>query len=913
MVWIVDEAGILRACNKSLSEVFKRPQTEFVGRPISSAIGPDLAELCLANRNKIDETGRPQRFVQSMGDKADGNRTFLVDEFSLGTMDGKKLYGGIALDISFQKQNEEELRQSQQRLTRLNRLYLVHNQLNETIIQYAEIEELLNEVCRILVEEAGIALVWICKEAPRGSAAETVTVRGEKADDIAIDLKGGPAAQAMKSGRPVVCNALTDDVFAQQKESTQALDLHSCAAFPFRFRDKQACLLVYAHTTQFFEEEEQRLFQSLVKELEYALNSLASQDRVHSTQAELRASQQRMANLFKNLPGMAYQCRNDSKWTMEFVSEGSLTLTGFPPEDLVHNRVVSFEELILPEDRQRVRDEVNKALENRQPFEINYRLLHRSQGERWVWERGLAFYDVNGSISRLEGFISDVTEQHQAYSRLERQAELIAQARDAIIVCNEDGIVEFWNNGAERLYGYQASQTLGRPIHLVLKPEDETALKEAIYQVRTQGEWIGELQRIAADGSVKTVESRWTVVQSAEFPDKTILSIDTDITERKELEKQFIRAQRMESVGTLAGGIAHDLNNILSPITMATELLEDSVTGDEEKLLLKRIDDGARRAADLIQQLLSFSRGLDSTRKPVEVATLLENWQNLISDSLTKNMSLNFISEGPMPQILANPVQISQVLLNLIVNARDAMDGKGTLTVTVSQEERRITPPDIPQGTFLVMEVTDTGPGIPEELREKIFEPFFSTKGEARGTGLGLSTTLSIVRNHGGFIELQSREGEGCKFRVHLPVLGVMMETKPESPAWHGESQDDKTLMVVDDEASMRTALTQILQACGYSVLTAKNGRDALNQIEADEKRSLDCVLTDIQMPLMNGLELRKILREKFPQLPVIGMSGFHNLPQNAPGEGIDQFDGFLSKPFKTEQLLEILRQKIRR
>lgn len=913
LAWMIDEDGILLKCNKGFAVSLERAPDEIRGKTVRALLGDKLGSLCEENRKRIDATGQPQRFVQNLG-----TAQYLIHEFTLpdGT-EGKKRYGGIGIDVTNHLRIEQELRDSQMRLTRLNRLYSVLSQINETIVRTETRQELLDEVCRIIVEEGGISLAWICRYSFQQNKIERIAAHGTVRNYIdTVDISkledsqtNGPAARALRTGVFALTNNIPADPAFINKSNAAQFGLLSCAAYPFNYENgDRGCLIVYANLPHFFENEENRLFQSLADDLSFAMQSTASKERVRAAQAQLSDNQRRLSTLFGNLPGMAYRCKNDKHWTMDFVSEGVLELTGYEPEELIDNQTASFAELIHPDDREWVKNDVNLAVARKNRFELTYRIQHKTKGERWVWERGLAIYDSEGKLKFLEGFISDVTDQQLTYSRLQNQARLIAQARDAIIVCDHEGNIVFWNQGATGVYGFNAGKAVGQPIHQLLKTKDDR-LNEARREVWQKGEWVGELERLCADGSTRTVESRWSLIEGDHPESTTVLSIDTDITERKELEKQFLRAQRMESVGSLAGGIAHDLNNILSPITMSTELLEDSVTTERERKLLKRIEDGARRAADLVQQLLSFSRGLDSTRTSVNMNDLIGDLKSLIEDTVTENIELHMEVEPDLPDVRANPVQIQQVLLNLCVNARDAIEGEGTLAIRMFQETREHTPHEVPPGNFIVIEVRDTGCGIPAEMREQIFEPFVTTKGESRGTGLGLSTTLSIVRNHGGFIELQSEPDKGSCFSVFFPALGLKLDDAPRKKT--KKPMESATILIVDDEASMRSVLSQTLESCNFNTATASNGREALEFLNR-KHQEIDLVITDINMPLMDGFRLADEIRSNYPELPVIGMSGFQS--RMLSDEEVDpqkRFDAFLSKPFPTETLLETIKANL--
>lgn len=917
VAWIIDSEGKFYSCNTGLSNLVNRTKDEIIGATVISIFGEKLAEICRENRLNIAETGKNQEFIQSIKTRGGNTVDFLINEFPITTDEGKSLYGGIGIDISNQLAIESELKESKKKLSRLNRLYSVLSQINETIVRSNDKEALLEDVCKIIVAKAEIELAWIGIYQQDKDQLEPIASAGSGADYIKKvitnvntgEFSNGSAALAIRTGMYATSNDVSSDPTLRLKSDAQEYHFKSCGVFPFDYGDDQrGAILIYSILENYFETEETQLFQSLADDISYAMQSLTSKSRADAASAQLSIHQRQLATLFSNLPGMAYRRELDDNWTMNFISEGCLEVTGYHPEELVDNRAVSFESLIHPDDRNWVRKDINLAVSRHTRYELTYRIQHRKKSERWVWERGQGVYDPHNQAVKLEGFITDVTDQQLAYSRMQTQAELIDQAHDAIIACSEDGTILFWNQGATRLYGFSRKDVEGRKINEILKTPGERRA-DAIREVRRAGEWSGELIRVCADGSEKTVESRWTT--STDENDNTILTIDSDITERRNLEKQFLRAQRMESVGNLAGGVAHDLNNILSPIMMSAELLEDYITGEQERKILTRISDGARRAADLVQQLLSFSRGLDSSRKTIEIEYLLPDLKNLARDAVTENIRLEFQIESDLPQIRANPIQINQVLLNLCVNARDAMNGSGELFIRIYKNVKTQVPPEIIPGNFVVFEVKDTGKGIPEELREQIFEPFFTTKQESEGTGLGLSTSLSIIQNHGGFIDISSTLGKGSIFRVFLPALGMRLETEEESSEHSSSRESSMSILVVDDESTMRSVLARSLEKMGYRVLTASNGREALDQLEKNPNLA-ELVLTDINMPVLNGIDLSRAIREKFPELPIIAMSGFEKEQNmNRKIDSQDLFDHFLSKPFSIKDLKSALERSL--
>ncbi|MCD6052043.1 MAG: hypothetical protein K0Q55_3461, partial [Verrucomicrobia bacterium] len=629
-----------------------------------------------------------------------------------------------------------------------------------------------------------------------------------------------------------------------------------------------------------------------------------------SAEEHMRENQRVLETLFSNLVGMAYRCRIDEHWTMEFVSRGCLQLTGYAPEDLIGNRQISYEEITHPEDRRRVRDEIYAGLSQGRQFELSYRIVTANGTERSVWERGIGIKSAEGKLEFLEGFITDITDIRQSQDKIAEQAALLDEAQDAIIVRDLRGVVTYWNQGATRMYGWSPAETLGRPV-LELFYRDEAAYLSAMHKLLDHGEWSGELHHFTRAGRELTVEARWTLLRDEKGNPKSVLTINTDMTEKKRLEAQFLRAQRMESIGTLAGGIAHDLNNVLAPIIMSIDLLKLSTRSKEDMDLLNQMDTSAHRGADLVRQVLSFARGVGGRRVSINPSYLIKEVSKIVKETFPKSIVIRTPRTGEPGLVSGDPTQLHQVLLNLCVNARDAMPHGGTLALLAENVEIDVAKAaqmeNAQTGFFVRFTVEDTGTGIPHEVLGKIFEPFFTTKEIGKGTGLGLSTVLAIVRSHGGFIHVESALEKGSRFHVFLPTSNQQADGSPLTattsiPRGHGEC-----IMVVDDETAVRSVVKNTLEAYGYTVLTAENGADGVALYEKEAKR-IRAIITDMMMPVMDGPAMIGKLRQLNVRQPIIASSGLAESINigRATAAGVDHF---LAKPFSAEILLRTVHE----
>jgi PAS domain S-box-containing protein len=502
-------------------------------------------------------------------------------------------------------------------------------------------------------------------------------------------------------------------------------------------------------------------------------------------------------------------------------------------------------------------------------------------------------------------------ERHVAEQKIIQQAELIDKATDAIFVRDLELRVSFWNQGAERIYGWKAGEVIGRSTRELLCP-DPFVFEKALRELRQSGEWIGEMQKKNKAGHTITLDCRWTLVRDNQGVPVSILSIETDITEKKKMEAQFLRNQRMESLGTLAGGIAHDLNNVLSPIMMSIGMLKQDYRTPETRRMLETLETCSKRAADLVRQVLSFARGIEGQRVTVNLTQLARELQRVILDVFPKNIEVELKGANDLSTVTGDPSQLHQVLLNLCVNARDAMPQGGRLTMTmenvVLDETFVAMNPDAKTGAYVLVSVT--GAGIEPAIRDRIFEPFFTTKETGQGTGLGLSTVLGIVKSHGGFIQVCSEPGQGTKFKVYLPADAAKAVPDKASREHAGFPRGNgELILLVDDELSIRNVTQKILELFGYSVVTAANGEEAV-ALYGRQQKEIAVVLTDISMPVMDGPALIIALKTINPRVRIIASSGLANNDAVARATG-NAVSHFIPKPYKAETLLKILHTEL--
>ncbi|MGI0490260.1 PAS domain S-box protein [Alkalinema pantanalense CENA528] len=596
----------------------------------------------------------------------------------------------------------------------------------------------------------------------------------------------------------------------------------------------------------------------------------------------------------------------DAQTNTVFFSHQWKAMLGYADSE-IGNTLDEWESRVHPEDKEQCYADLNQHFQGKTPiYKSEHRVRCNDGSYKWILDRGQVIeWTADGKPLRVIGTHTDITDRKLAEQKIREQAALLEIASDAIFVRDLNNRILYWNPAAERLYGWTAAEAIGQQADQLL--QDYSASIETIVQrVSDTGQWQGEVCNTIKTGKQITVETRWTLIRDESGKPQSILSVDTDITEKKLLEAQFYQAQRLESLGTLASGIAHDLNNVLTPVLAISKLLQLkplNLQEEQAQQMLKIVEDSARRGADMIQQILTFTRSTGGEQTPVEVVSLLQDVIKVIQPTFPKSIEIyQKIPDTPLALVSANATQLHQVLLNLCVNARDAMPKGGVLTLSVDNfyvDEifARMTL-DSQVGNYVLFTVTDTGTGIPPEIRDRIFDPFFTTKEPGSGTGLGLSTVLGIVKNHGGFLQLTSQVGEGSQFKLYLPAIESTLETRSSveiCPEGEGE-----LVLIVEDDIPVQQATRASLEHYQYNTLVANNGIDAI-ELYTQHRNEVKVIIIDIMMPDMDGITAIRVLKSMNPQAVIVAVSGLSSHREAALAVGARLF---LEKPYTLENLL---------
>ena len=546
------------------------------------------------------------------------------------------------------------------------------------------------------------------------------------------------------------------------------------------------------------------------------------------------------------------------------------------------------------------------------PLDCCRRISDRDGSDRTLYLRARIFADDQGTLKRIFGTMQDITESKRAEEQLLEQARLLELTQDAIMVRGLDDRVQFWNRGAEALYGVPRTEAVGKKDSELFET-DAAARDAATTAVCRTGEWHGEIRQSRRSGEDLVVDARWTLVRDAEGTPRAILSVHTNITSRKKLEQQILHAQRMDAIGTLAAGVAHDLNNILAPIVMAAPLLRREQSAKEREPIVSMIESSAQRGADVVRQVVMFARGVEGKRIVLQPRHLLREVEKIARCTFPKSIFVHESTPRDLWTITGDATQLHQVLLNLCVNARDAMPNGGTLTLCAQNfdldDSYVAMAPEGTPGPYVLLSITDTGVGIPPGVLERMFDPFFTTKQPGKGTGLGLSTALGIVKSHGGFIKVYTEFGCGTTFKVFLPATVSVGEGATLSNQTAPSLGNGELILLVDDEVAIREVGQAILTKHGYQVVTAEDGSEAL-AIYVQRSKEIQAVVTDLSMPFVDGVALARALKKLNPAVQIIACSGNASVTRIGELMSLD-VKACLTKPFTSESLLHKLHEML--
>ena len=592
-----------------------------------------------------------------------------------------------------------------------------------------------------------------------------------------------------------------------------------------------------------------------------------------------------------------------------FVNDAMALIYGYEPGELIGHtwRVLQPEERIAD-----IEAVLARSLRDRSVGEITTELLGKRKDGTFVpvEVHATGLFDDNGAYEGHICNVRDLSRRKRADEELVKLRKAVEASGEAIFMTDRDGVLTYLNPEFTRLYGYTSEELVGKATPRVLKSGMlSQQAYEAFWCAILNGQVVrGELVNRASDGRLVYIDGSANPILGENGEILGFLAIQRDVTERKQLGEQLLQAQKMEAVGRLAGGVAHDFNNVLSVILGYGDLLLAAF--DEREPLredVEEIQKAARRAASLTRQLLLFSRREVAKPEVVDLNAIVANMEKLLRRAIGEDISLLCDPGQGVPLVKADPGQLEQVLMNLAVNSRDAMGHGGRLTIVTGEVELSAGTAEVgglAPGTYATLTVSDTGPGMPKDVLERAFDPFFTTKPSGKGTGLGLSIVYGIVKQAGGDVRIRSAPGRGTDVRVLLPATSeqrVVAAPKREVPE---QAANGATLLLVEDEDAVRTLTRRILTHHGYKVVDARNAGEAILIFEQHEER-IDALVSDVVMPQLSGPKLAARLLATRPDLKVLFMSGH--------SEAVDVRDiqamgaSFLRKPFSRDELLNAL------
>lgn len=608
----------------------------------------------------------------------------------------------------------------------------------------------------------------------------------------------------------------------------------------------------------------------------------------------LRRSEQRLRHIAENAKDVIYSFFYGPPARFEYISPAVFNLTGDKPEEFYADPTLVVKR-VFPEDLPTIREVLEERKLPDGPTQIRW--LNRAGEVMWTEHTMTGIFE-EGKLVGFEGIGRDISEAKRSELKIREQAELLDRASDMIFLARTDGQIAYSNRSTRETLGFSEEEAISLSLGKIWG-EERKAVQEHLTQVKVEKDWSGELQFKRKNGTSLLFHSRWSLVTRPDGP-HSFLVINTDITEKKRLETQLFRAQRLDCLGSLAGGIAHDLNNVLAPILMASSMMR---TEEDTANVLKwaeTIESSAKRGAELIKQILAFARGTESALGNVDVTRVIKDVQKVLRATLPASIKLGVKTPARLWQIKGNFTEVHQVLMNLCINARDAMPGGGSITIRGDNQRTEL-------GRVVMLEVEDTGVGMSPDVVSRIFEPFFTTKPLGQGTGLGLATVRAIVDKYGGKIAAESQPGKGTLFRLQFPAADSHRDEVAEAGDELAMGRGER-LLVVEDEAALREMLKATLSEVGYIVTAASNGLEALTVLK-ETHEDFDLILTDVSMPVMGGVALSEQVWKANPEQRIVLMSGM--LERQAFDEIRGKRKFLLPKPFSTMLLLNEIRQAL--
>ncbi len=910
--------GTITYWNGGAARMFGYAAAEMIGQPISRIIPPDRideGERILARVAK----GEPLPPIETQRMARDGRVIDVsVTAAPIYADDGSVVGSSkVIRDITVQIAQTHALE-------RLTRLYAALSQVNQAIVWSPGRGELLQRICRVLGEHGGFRMIWVGWHDPETQRLAPVAIWGDEGGYVErirvfVDDRPegrGPSGTAFREGYPVVINdSLNDPSTRPWRDEVIRRGFRSSAAFPIRMQGRVCAVLsVYADERDFFQEREIELLTEAATDISFALDNIAKDEERLAAEAAVRSEREFSERMIDSTPGAMYFY--DAQGRFLRWNRGLEQASGYTHDEVARMHPLDF---IAPADRPLVQERIAEVFATGESS-VEAGLVRKDgrgvpfffTGRRVDYRGEPCLVGVGIDISIRRDMEEALRESERRFHELAaniNEVFWIATAGESQVVYVSPAYEQIWGRSCAELYA--TSDSWLDSIH----QDDRARVRVAAATKQLIGEYDETYRIVRPDGTIRWIRDRAFPVHDESGRVERLVGVARDITETRHLEEQFRHAQKMEAVGRLASGVAHDFNNILAVIQLQAGMLAGqadpaSVTAD----YAREIELAAQRASNLTRQLLLFSRQQAMQPRALDLNEVVTRITKMLQRVLGEHIRMQIrLSAYPL-YIHADAGMLDQVLLNLAVNSRDAMPKGGTLTIETSLVEidqgTAVRSGNARVGSFACLQVEDTGTGIPGADLPRIFEPFFTRKDVGQGTGLGLATVFGIVQQHEGWIDVASEPERGTTFRIFLPSHFSASKPEvavPEQPFRRGEGE---VVLLVEDEAAVRAAARTTLIHLGYSVIEAPNGVDALRTWAA-HRDDIDLVLTDLVMPGgMSGTDLARALRRDRPQLPVVFMTGY-SAEVADPSGSMEDGVNLLYKPFDADRLARIVRKRL--
>lgn len=806
---------------------------------------------------------------------------------------------------------EDVVRDRTDKSQHINQILLNVRNVNQLIVREHDDKQLIRKACKLLVEARGFDGAWIA-----------LLDDTENPIDIAHDGFGAGAAffaECLRSGSVPPCGKK-----ARQSRGVAVIENigENCEKCPLKshYQDGRAMSTVLEHggqlygfiglalpTTMAIDEEERSIFQEVAGDIAYALHNIQiSKERQQAIDA-LQEREELYRAIFNNASVGIDVVDRYGKFL-----EVNDTLCRFIGYTLEEFRNLTILDITHPDDRDKSA-EMHAALVRGETegyrFEKQY--VRKDDSVCWADTAVSAIRGTDRHYRATVGVISDITHRKKSDEARVRLEAAIEQSDEAVVITDADGVIQHVNPATERITGFNRSEIVGNTHRIFKSGEHDRTFYEQLWTTIKGGRvWSGRIINRKKDGTLCQGDATISPVRDASGNIINFVSVTRDVTEHLELSRQLFQAQKMEAIGTLAGGVAHDFNNILQVMLGYSELLlgEEDLSG-KHRSDLHKIYDSAKRGADLVQRLLTFSRKTEIRPQPLNLNRRIADLRKMLERTIPKMIDIKLHLGDTLPTINADPTQIDQVLMNLAVNARDAMPEGGKLIIetagiNLDQDYVRVHV-DAKPGPHVLLTVADNGSGIEKDTLDHIFEPFYTTKEVGEGTGLGLAMVHGIVKQHGGHIKCYSEPGDGTTFKIYLPAL-VAEEDREQTTVGPMPAGGSETILLVDDEDFIRDLGSRILTKAGYRVVTASNGEEAL-AVYRNRGDQISLVILDLIMPVMGGKQCLDSLLAIDPSIKIVIASGF-----SADGPTRETLvagaKGFIDKPYNLRKALEVIR-----